>query len=107
MVQLSQRRSFCGDFKVSPYAADHNLLPHLQNIYRDGTARSRVSSYSKTRPRPPFQDTETITTSIVKVRHTSQDHRVVVFPWQKAHWLRASCAQRNGKDFPMTRCAGC
>ena len=28
--------AFCGGFKVSPYAADHNLLPHLQNIYRDG-----------------------------------------------------------------------
>lgn len=29
-------------FKVSPYAADHNLPPHLQNIIRDETPGFRV-----------------------------------------------------------------
>lgn len=32
---------------MSPYAADHNLLPHLQNISRDGTLHSSVSSCRK------------------------------------------------------------
>lgn len=36
ILQLSQRRSLRGAFKVGPNAADHNLLPLLQNIFREG-----------------------------------------------------------------------
>lgn len=90
MVQLSQRRGFCGDLKVSPYAADHNLLPHLQNIHRDGTQCSSVSPYRKTCPRPPVRDRETITTSNRKSAAHFPGSEGWVFPWQWAAILAES-----------------
>ncbi|KAL7380785.1 hypothetical protein ABVT39_024019 [Epinephelus coioides] len=101
---LFSGRSFCEDFKVSPYAADHNLLPHLQNIYRDGTPRSSVSSYRKKHVPDLLSETEKqLQHQIEKVRHTSQDQRAESFLGsEQRYWLRASFTQRHGKDFLMT-----
>lgn len=61
-----------------------------KNIYRDGTLNSSVSSKRKTRPRPPVQDRETITTSNRKSAAHSPGSEGWVFPWQWAVILAES-----------------
>ncbi|KAF0044558.1 hypothetical protein F2P81_003716 [Scophthalmus maximus] len=68
-------------FKVSPYAADHNLLPHLQNIYRDGTQVFPPSEEKKHTHIPGLlsKTEKQLQRQIERVWHTSQDQRIESF----------------------------
>lgn len=67
--------SFCGGFRVSTHAADQNLLPHLQNIRRDGIlCRFLTENRTKKQHIPdPLYKTQ-------KQIENVQDQRI--FPWQ-------------------------
>lgn len=77
---------------VSPYAADHNLLPHLQNIHRDGTPRCFLLQKTEKHAPDPLSKTQTqLQHQVENVQHTSQDQTVESFLGsEQRYWLRAS-----------------
>lgn len=75
---------------MSPYAADHNLLPHLQNIQLHAQVLPPLKKKKKKSSRPPVRDRETITTSNEKCTAHFADERVESFPGSaKCYWLKA------------------
>lgn len=89
--------------EVSPYAADHNLLPHIQTIYGEGTLGSSDSSLRQTCPRPPVRGRKQLRHQIERVRRISQDQRVESFLGSEQRcWLSASFTQRRGEDLLVT-----
>ncbi len=91
LPDLIQRRSFCRGSKMSSYAADYNLLPHLQNISRDGTLHTSVPSCRKHVPDLLSETEKRLQHQTEKVQHSSLDQMVKSFLGsEQRYWRRAS-----------------